>query len=987
MNRLITSLALAISCISGAQNYTPIPIDCDQSTELELQDDQQLSCFLEISDTSLLHSEFVQYSAGQGLNVLPATDLTIENGGAANLQIRPPELSVAWFDPIATPLSAPVYEKVEVGVDFPSEVDDGLDAFLQDPSDPSAINPFNPEEIDVYAIIIGPNGEDSEVRRINLFYYDEFERNHSYTDSIASRVPSTHPSDHYGTWNWIPINTDYRFRMRYAPLSQGTYSVSIQAQVGQEIYKAGTFEIEATAPIDERGFVRRSNQVKYLEFANGELYFPIGHQVGAHDKGLDWKVWWERDPNYDENCLCEDLDGNDTCDTHLRCVECVPRDLQPFSCFEMGDGTYAQALYMKGLDDLEELKNSGANTGRVVLMPWSYDVEYDDLNDYSKRMHCAWEFDRFIDKASEIDIHLIVNLQAQYPFQYAPFTHHVHHDWATNFAWDTSATAVHINQGFCYQEEMPELTEPLDFFKSQEALEIYKRKIRYYIARYGYSKQISLFEIMAEVQHTVERLSSLGSLHPDGVKSTIALHHSNIDGAGDAMQVWHENISQYIKEGLGHQQHLLGVHYLNGGPTDWDTEDCGADNCDSTDDSYGIPWVDIMGESRYTSTFLDPFDGDLKQISSQVEQHQKPFYFSEYGVIDTYGGCSRPVSAVRDILLTGFGGSFGLGMNWDSWTYQDHSYWSLYEGVQSFFSDLPLNTGQWVPISSNFSETVFGESGTNDNLPPKSVVGLADVEALDDGKWRVVGAIANNSYNNFTMVDQSCACANPDNEIFQDSLVTPQWYDDSWDPEVESPVSLEWGGLYDGIPTSLDQNDPYLIELPNLQFEVNTVEYSLRFFNPFTSEYYGTEPLQFEVFGFGHVPLPHPYLNVFNSHVVFFELWPTSEYSGVRSADDLIDEHQGLLSYEADNDLVEPIHLSTQGVVSLAPNPTHGWSNLEWQMSNEVSVQVFDSVGRLVEGFANLPSSGQRQLRYPPGIYVVKLVCENRLYDKVMVVQ
>ncbi|MBM4033004.1 MAG: DUF5060 domain-containing protein [Planctomycetes bacterium] len=126
-------------------------------------------------------------------------------------------------------------------------------------------NPFDPDEIDVWADVADPTGR---VRRVHGFIHQDYAR--TLKDGKEQLAPR-------GERVW---------RVRYAPMAPGEhrYQASVRTRGGEAKADPGAF---AAVPSKSPGFIQVSpRNPRYFEFSTGRPYFPIGHNICWADSQL-----------------------------------------------------------------------------------------------------------------------------------------------------------------------------------------------------------------------------------------------------------------------------------------------------------------------------------------------------------------------------------------------------------------------------------------------------------------------------------------------------------------------------------------------------------------------------------------------------------------------------------------------------------------------------------------------------------------------------
>jgi len=119
-------------------------------------------------------------------------------------------------------------------------------------------NPFNPEEVDVVAIVTTESGREFE---IPAFYYQDFGR--KLEDGKETLTPNGEPF----------------WKVRFTPVEVGKHTVCIKLKDEGEIVTSGnlTFDVYQS---NRLGFVEVSKtDRRFFQFTTGQSFFFIGHDV------------------------------------------------------------------------------------------------------------------------------------------------------------------------------------------------------------------------------------------------------------------------------------------------------------------------------------------------------------------------------------------------------------------------------------------------------------------------------------------------------------------------------------------------------------------------------------------------------------------------------------------------------------------------------------------------------------------------------------
>jgi hypothetical protein len=232
------------------------------------------------------------------------------------------------------------------------------------------------------------------------------------------------------------------WQVRFTPTEPGPWSYTLQVRDNAAVVliEDGQFEV---ADSEERGFIRMGPNGRYFQFDNDQPYFPIGHN-------LNWS--WD------------DIGG------------------------------------LTAYDDwLHDLSAAGGNYARVMIdIPWFINLEWaGPVGDYQAAQRQAAELDLLLERAAEHGVYLQLVLlwhQALLTYNGPPVVLPEGVDRPNVSAdWDDNPYNV-FNGG--------PLSGPSVFFFSDEAQELFRRRLRYIVARWGYSPQIFAWEVIDRIDRT-----------------------------------------------------------------------------------------------------------------------------------------------------------------------------------------------------------------------------------------------------------------------------------------------------------------------------------------------------------------------------------------------------------------------------------------------------------------------------------------------------
>lgn len=232
---------------------------------------------------------------------------------------------------------------------------------------------------------------------------------------------------------------DPQWQIRVTPDEIGLWTYTLQARQGSTLVESadGAFEV---VPSDRDGFIGVGRNGRYFQFDNGRPYFPVG---------LNLKWSW--------------------------------------------DGIGGVRRYQQWL---RELSANGVNYARLFIdTPWFINLEWPGpAGDYRAAQRSAAELDAILETASEVGVYLQVVLlwhQSLRVYTGSPVV--IPAEPArpdTDADWDDHPYNV-LNGG--------PLSGPGAFFTNAAVQELFRRRLRYIVARWGYSPQVFAWEIVDRV--------------------------------------------------------------------------------------------------------------------------------------------------------------------------------------------------------------------------------------------------------------------------------------------------------------------------------------------------------------------------------------------------------------------------------------------------------------------------------------------------------
>jgi hypothetical protein len=236
------------------------------------------------------------------------------------------------------------------------------------------------------------------------------------------------------------------WKLRFTPAEVGTYTYSVT--VNGRVLPAIRDQRFDCIPSKNTGFVRRSKAApRYFELTSGQFFYPIGINLRSPSDN--------RKPYAIDYALPE------------------------------GKGTFIYDEYYK------KLAAAGVNWVRIWQCPWWCGLEwtrkwpgFQGLGRYN--LESAWRFDYLLDQAARRGIYVQVCL-----------TNHGQIVIAKNIdrQWDSNPLNAALGEG-------GPLDDASDFYTNDRARKLFKQRLRYTVARWGYHPKLMAFALFSEMEFT-----------------------------------------------------------------------------------------------------------------------------------------------------------------------------------------------------------------------------------------------------------------------------------------------------------------------------------------------------------------------------------------------------------------------------------------------------------------------------------------------------
>jgi hypothetical protein len=294
------------------------------------------------------------------------------------------------------------------------------------------------------------------------------------------------------------------------------------------------------------------------------------------------------------------------------------------------------------------MASHGENWARIWMTNWSFGIEWKPMGQFqglgAYNLERAQKLDELFDKADFYGLYLQL-----------VFDFHGAYSSKVNPEWSNNPYNV-VNGGF--------LASPEEFFTNTKAKDIYKKRLRYIIARWGANPHVMAWEFFNEVSFTDH------------------FNERNVNA-------WHQEMASYVKA-LDPYQHLTTTSY--GG--------------EALGDAYQLPVIDFAQYHIYAQNFVK----QLPRINTKLSQYKKPYFIGEFGSDAANGGDDQDKSGI--FLHAGLWSQFmqpagGNAMPWwwDSHIEANNLYYQ-FAALARFAEGVDRRLYAWTPFAQKLRMNV-----------------------------------------------------------------------------------------------------------------------------------------------------------------------------------------------------------------------------------------------------------------------------------------
>jgi len=347
-------------------------------------------------------------------------------------------------------------------------------------------NPFDPDVVDVRGRFLAPSGR---VLEVPAFFDKPFARSKA-ADGAEVLTPS-------GPALW---------RLRFAPDEAGPHRLDLVVREGKEGRIVAERKGLAFTAVEAglTGFVRVAPDGRHFELSTGESFYPIGVNLRSPSD--------RRDLGRDARIRADVLAASRR-------------------------GTYQYDDYF------EKLSASGANWARVWMCSWWCGLEWDRRwPNYQGpgryNLANAWRMDHLVEEATKRGVYLQVCST-----NHGQLSPKIDREW--DFHPYNRLRPVKLTEPKGARERRPAgfLSGPGAFFTDARAARLYRNRLRYIAARWGYATHVMSWALLSEAEFTEPYWSTAYRGR----------------GACDVLARWHREAGRYL-----HQidpRHLVTTHF------------------------------------------------------------------------------------------------------------------------------------------------------------------------------------------------------------------------------------------------------------------------------------------------------------------------------------------------------------------------------------------------------------------------------------------
>ncbi|HLP73654.1 MAG TPA: DUF5060 domain-containing protein [Bacteroidales bacterium] len=301
----------------------------------------------------------------------------------------------------------------------------------------------------------------------------------------------------------------------------------------------------------------------------------------------------------------------------------------------------------------QRFANNGGNFNRLFLTNGNFNIEElntpqmgADLGIGKMNQETSWNLDKVLELGEKLGIYHMLTITNQ---------------WAFNQMWQVHAYNK-ANGGM--------LASKNEYWTNEEAMKSFERRVRYHVARWGYSTAVFSWDLWNEY-------TAMGAPLEDGLK-------------------WHIRMSHYMKA-IDPFDHV--VHTNDG-------------SFNGRAEMNGMPEMQVISTNAYGINDI-AYLADV-WTKKMINDYKKPYILTEYamwhnaGQAGGYAGMDPERRMVHDGLWSPLmSGAAATGMAWEG-NWLDHEiFYTFINAVHKIVDGVPFSKRTWKPVE--VSSFVFAE--------------------------------------------------------------------------------------------------------------------------------------------------------------------------------------------------------------------------------------------------------------------------------------
>lgn len=301
-------------------------------------------------------------------------------------------------------------------------------------------------------------------------------------------------------------------------------------------------------------------------------------------------------------------------------------------------------------DWLAAYEEAGINYIRLWMWPQAFGIEWDKGDRLHYRLDTAWTVDRVLAEAERRGVYVMLCFDYHGMYEVKPDY------WNSNNFWPRHPYNAE-NGGPCATQD--------EFFTKEEARDLYRKRLRYIVARWSAYSSVFAWEFFNEIDNAYAYVE----------------HDHVVD--------WHQAMGAYLRS-IDPYQHLISSSFTGGS---------------ERPDLYALKAMDFSQYHSYNEKH--PAEMTAGKAAAFWERYAKPFYVSEYGT-DWKGwkpDTDPHLRALHQAIWSGaFTGAAGTGMTWWWESIHGAKLYGHWSALARFLDGTTMASAEMRPVTARVRE-------------------------------------------------------------------------------------------------------------------------------------------------------------------------------------------------------------------------------------------------------------------------------------------